>query len=1321
VAFSTSQAGDLTGATILTVDFYNSSPLTFTGSVILKQGPSWNWLKSPEIALKPGWNKNILFDLTSLNPKTDLKQAAIVFETKQSGEGFLYMDNLRLTGADPDKVIRYTTADRVTGTPVLVTGFEDGNCPFAPEKDWSSAIDTDVKLVQTAKGTHAAFFYFDNKSPDDRGSFVLQADMDLTAANGTVFDVYVPGKDPMDASLVLNTGAKWEYYESASQTLKPGWNHDVAISLKSHTYKCAASNYNNTAPIIQINAVRKFGLSFASHQIGKSYVVVDNVRLLSDKAPELEKIIRDAVPFIPATEGIDHLLEGFEKGVTPFTAMGGSYKSTGATIVTSKNATEGNHMLKVSFAFEGKQDQAWYGFEQNEAMNLKNSDAVKVDIYNPTKETLTAGMVLKTGDTYLWMEAKPVDCKPGWNLNVTFHLKAKTFKTAASNWQNTAYAENLDQVKSLYIGFYHDTALTGSAYFDNIRITGKDEVVLGKSAAPRGEAQGRSVLWDPLDNPAADGWLAQTSAASNSFAVLSLYTMFQGEHAVDMRYRTFGEDQACQYTKTKTQDWSNVLAVQFDFFNPQPYTVTFTLAVQTGPNFEWQESNEFSLKPGWNRHVRVNIAEPIFKSVETNWASTDFLRTREDIRAIIVSLHPHHLGDGHIVMTNPRTIERDIIGSATGATDLGQVIGITSETQLTVRALQYTLFESFEGDISPWQANTGLVLSRSALYPTDGTHSLEVDYASNFAAGAAVINPVFQYTPPGGKTMDVSGYTHFEFDVYNPGQPLEISMQFYTGPPYNGGSNGEDIESQSVTVFPGWNHNLDISLTGNNFKTAAVAWRYWDTLRNANQVHVIAFKVSGYAGLPGRGTFYMDNLRWVGTGPQKVDTVAGETLSLKINPSDNVQLQVQGSVMGTQNSQAQFNLDKVRLDVRAGGDELALFSGDQLSGSDDPMQLINGPNLGNQVFGVEDHYHIGDVGMIHAAGFAQYGATPNTLGNSSGYMFDFKTDSYYDCWLNFGLVDGRYGNVPGTNPLTSEVEADIKTYEADFNGYLRDIHLQAFAEYAESVNTAYDGSPYFLPAIDNQAYDLGLNYQIGAFKFTAGRTYNPIYFFIPYGSGGASGSAQNNFQIYWATDTFSPIQQMQTWSPFWNDFLSGLNLNIQYYDYSSLTNTNSNYGIRTILTNNTDKSPLNMNFWWYLYDDGYDLGDPSLPNPAMPTRAMQLTSNYELHYRFTPQFLATGIFRDAVCEWWEVFTYDVGLKYKFWGNTWIKGDIKYVDQTGYRFGQYTNIYAGLTKYFMNNAIQASLTYGLPSFLGYWEDDNSLQTLNMLQFSLTGKF
>ncbi len=583
--------------------------------------------------------------------------------------------------------------------------------------------------------------------------------------------------------------------------MKPGWNHDVAISLRSHTFKCAASNYINTAPVLQINAVRKFGLSFASNQIGKGDVVVDKVRLLSDKAPGLEKIIRDAVPFIPATEGTDRLLEGFEKGTTPFTAMGGTYKSTGATIVTSKSATEGSHMLKVSFAFEGKQDQAWYGFDQNDAMNLKNTDAVKVDIYNPTKETLTAGMALKTGDTYLWMEAKPVDCKPGWNLNVTFYLKAKTFKTSASNWQNTAYAENLGAGQEPLYRLLPRFGAYGFRLFRQYPHHRPGRGRPGKSVRPARRGPGRSVLWDTLYNPGADGWAAQTSAGSNSVAVLSGYCMFHGEHAVDLRFRSFGEDQAAQYVKTKLMDWSNVLAVQFDFFNPQPYTVVFTLAVQTGPQSEWQESVDFSLKPGWNRKLRVNISEPIFKSIETNWASSDFLRTREDIRAVIVCLHPHHLGDGHIVMTNLRTIERDIIGSTTGATGVGQLVGITSETNLTVRSLQYTPFDSFEGDISLWQANTNVILHKSTLYPTDGTHSLEVDYSSNFAAGAAVINPVFQYTPH--SPLDLSGYTHFQFDAYNPGQPMQVDLQFYTGGPYNGGSNGEDIESQSVTIFPG--------------------------------------------------------------------------------------------------------------------------------------------------------------------------------------------------------------------------------------------------------------------------------------------------------------------------------------------------------------------------------------------------------------------------------------------------------------------------------------------------------------------------------------
>jgi len=227
---------------------------------------------------------------------------------------------------------------------------------------------------------------------------------------------------------------------------------------------------------------------------------------------------------------------------------------------------------------------------------------------------------------------------------------------------------------------------------------------------------------------------------------------------------------------------------------------------------------------------------------------------------------------------------------------------------------------------------------------------------------------------------------------------------------------------------------------------------------------------------------------------------------------------------------------------------------------------------------------------------------------------------------------------------------------------------------------------------------------------------------MPYEVYGPSpGCSQNNAQFYWALDQLSLIQDMENWGSFWSSFLSGLNLTIQYYDYAAMVNTYSNFNVRAILTNNTDKSPLYMNFWWYLYNDGYQLGDPSLANPAIPTNATEFTSNYELHYKITPQFLAMGLFRDDFTTWWEDLTFDGGLKYKFWGDTWIKGDVKYVSQSGYRWGNYTNLNASFTKYFLNNTIQASLTYGLPSFTGYWETDNSLQTLDQWQFSLTGKF
>ncbi|HUO58485.1 MAG TPA: hypothetical protein VMV05_09960, partial [bacterium] len=701
-----------------------------------------------------------------------------------------------------------------------------------------------------------------------------------------------------------------------------------------------------------------------------------------------------------------------------------------------------------------------------------------------------------------------------------------------------------------------------------------------------------------------------------------------------------------------------------------------------------------------------------------------YLRTRDDIRTIIVQVYPHHAGDGSLYMANLRTIERDLVGEATSSAQAGEMVGVISETQLTAQLMTYTPLENFEGNTSAWQPVANALVSRSTSYPSQGTHSLRIDYQGYYVQNAT--GPEIVFTPPGGP-LNLTPYSQIQFDVYNPGVPIQMDMAFITG------MSAEWIESNPVTIASGWNRNLTIPLLGNNFKSALTAWKMWDTLRNADNVGKIHVKLFN---MIGRGTIYLDNLRAVGAGNQGLNGVASEQLALKINPSDSVQAVVAGSVIGsTENqlggtapatvsggSQAQFNLDKARVDIRGGGDQFDAFLGDQIIGTDDPMTLVYGPQIGNQIFGLDERYNVQGIGMAQVSGFAQYGPTPLSLGNTAGYLVRLKSTSLSDCYLGAGLVDGRLGNSPGSNPLTADVESDIKTYEGDIQGYIRDLRLGFHGEVAQSAYQSWPGGPYDLQnAGQNNAYYAEMDYQIGAFKLQGTRQERQLNFYNPFSPSAYNGSQQNSGQFYWQMDTFQPIKDMQSWGRFWSDFLTGLNFQVQYYDYASMSNTYTNHDLRAFLQNNTYRPPLYMNFWWHWYHEGHQLGDPNLANPAIDDNTLITTSNYELHYQFNPKLVLTGLFRDSYTDYWEVFTGAANLKWKFWGNTWITGDYKYVGQTGSRFGHFNNFSAGITKYFMNNAIQASLTYGAPSFVGYWEDDNNLQVVDQWLFTLTGKF
>jgi hypothetical protein len=158
-----------------------------------------------------------------------------------------------------------------------------------------------------------------------------------------------------------------------------------------------------------------------------------------------------------------------------------------------------------------------------------------------------------------------------------------------------------------------------------------------------------------------------------------------------------------------------------------------------------------------------------------------------------------------------------------------------------------------------------------------------------------------------------------------------------------------------------------------------------------------------------------------------------------------------------------------------------------------------------------------------------------------------------------------------------------------------------------------------------------------------------------------------------------------------------------------------------IFKNNTYRSPLFFQTWYHWFDEGNNAGDPTLANPNLSTHALIQTFNQELRYRITPQLYVNYLFRYNFTDYWEQWTNAAGLKLRFWGDTWLTLDVKYLSQDESWGGQFTNLYVDLTKHLMGDSVQAHLTYGVPSFANYWNDDNNIQTFNQFSFGLSGKF
>jgi hypothetical protein len=90
------------------------------------------------------------------------------------------------------------------------------------------------------------------------------------------FDLYNPG-GATTADVGLSTGVNWIWHESYPQNLTTGWNH-IIVDLTSSNWKTAASGWQYTASVADLNQVKRLSIGVFGYTSAGSFYI-DNVRL----------------------------------------------------------------------------------------------------------------------------------------------------------------------------------------------------------------------------------------------------------------------------------------------------------------------------------------------------------------------------------------------------------------------------------------------------------------------------------------------------------------------------------------------------------------------------------------------------------------------------------------------------------------------------------------------------------------------------------------------------------------------------------------------------------------------------------------------------------------------------------------------------------------------------------------------------------------------------------------------------------------------------------------------------------------------------------
>ncbi len=142
-----------------------------------------------------------------------------------------------------------------------------------------------------------------------------------------------------------------------------------------------------------------------------------------------------------------------------------------------------------------------------------------------------------------------------------------------------------------------------------------------------------------------DAVQSDKNSTDGAFSLECSFDMAAGKAA------TFAEDEP------EFNDWTGVKSVLVDAFNPLSANLKLALAVGTGNDWFWQETDVVILLPGANNDIKFDLLAKRMKSAKTNWSFAADIENPNAVRRVVFKLFTDEPAKGSVFLDNIRLVK----------------------------------------------------------------------------------------------------------------------------------------------------------------------------------------------------------------------------------------------------------------------------------------------------------------------------------------------------------------------------------------------------------------------------------------------------------------------------------------------------------------------------------------------------------------------------------------------------------------------------------------------------------------------------------------